>query len=81
MGRGMETAVMNQIKRDNIDLGNKIILASFIPTQKNIPVSSFFEQQSFTNIEEKLNGHKSYSLAPEQCEQIECSWIKSVDKW
>jgi FkbH-like protein len=77
MGRGIENAVMNRIKQRYVlaNKGSKLI-AKYIPTKKNVPVRSFFEEQGFIAIHELGNGEKEYILSGKNCSLMGCSWIK-----
>ncbi|MEJ2503060.1 MAG: HAD-IIIC family phosphatase, partial [Gemmatimonadota bacterium] len=77
MGRGIETEVMNGIKRRLLDeAGVSAIRARFIPTRKNVPVRSFFEEQGFQAIEKDSSGETMYRLTEEECSLTACSWIE-----
>lgn len=76
MGRGVENVLMNHIKSETLGSGRVSVLeAEFIPTQKNKPVSSFFEQQGFAVVEERVEGGKRYRLEAGNWERVECPAI------
>ena len=67
MGRGIETAVMNQIKKTFLLNGKyQEIRAEYRQTKKNSPVEKFYDQQGFSLLETSDEGVKSYQLSREQ---------------
>jgi FkbH-like protein len=77
MGRGIETAFMNHVKgRFLEERGNLEIRGCFIPTAKNKPVESFFEDQGFRVLERGDAGEKIYSLRRSEVQMIDCDWIR-----
>jgi len=76
MGRGIETAIMNFIKKEYFECrGNQSMKALFVPTQKNTPARSFYVDQGFTLLEEKLNGESQYVLSIDDVAEKTCTWI------
>lgn len=77
MGRGIETAIINQIKRQYlIGQKNLQLLSTYIPTAKNKPVENFFEDQGFDLVMKDATGKKEYILSTDNAKLIDCSWIK-----
>ena len=63
MGREIETAIMNDIKRDYLLTGaHRALLSAYAPTKKNLPVQKFYDRQGFQVIEESGSGDKRYQL-------------------
>lgn len=76
MGRGVESALMNHIKSETLGSGRVSVLeAEFLPTQKNKPVSSFFELQGFNVVEEREDGGKRFRLDADSWDLVECPAI------
>ncbi len=83
MGRGIESAMMNSIKSKYIINGSADgteIRSEYIPTQKNRPVKTFFEQQGFSVIEKKEGGETLYIMESKKAELINCDWICVMTK-
>lgn len=81
MGREIETAIMNDIKRDYLLTGSHdALLASFSPTKKNVPVKTLYERQGFQVAEESENGHKNYSLAASAAALCDCEHITPIEE-
>ncbi|MGB7439935.1 MAG: HAD-IIIC family phosphatase, partial [Coleofasciculaceae cyanobacterium] len=77
MGRGVETAIVNQIKSQYLTSKTDITMsASYLPTAKNKPVKSFLEEQGFEVVEEDSTGKKSYTLEAINAQLLDCSWVK-----
>jgi len=77
MGRGIETAIVNQIKSKYLMEREYIkLFSSYIPTHKNTPVETFFEEQKFELIEKEVTGKKRYILEAINAKLLDCSWIK-----
>lgn len=75
MGRGIETAVMNYIKKNYIKhMSDNGLKALYIPTQKNKPVSSFYKDEGFTVVDGE-NESESYMLSADNVAEKSCSWI------
>jgi len=79
MGREIESAIMNEIKRDYLLSGrHEALFASFSPTKKNLPVTTFFERQGFAIAEESDSGDKSYRLAASEAALLDCDHIALI---
>lgn len=79
MGRGLETALMNQVKRRFQEAdGLPELRGRFLPAERNKPVETFFEDQGFRVIERGEGGGKLYGLAREDVRMGECGWIRIV---
>jgi FkbH-like protein len=77
MGRGIETAIVNQIKSKYLMEREYIkLFSSYIPTHKNTPVETFFEEQKIELIEKEVTGKKRYILEAINAKLLDCSWIK-----
>jgi FkbH-like protein len=77
MGRGIETALMNHVKTRFLEeRANLEIRGCFIPTAKNKPVESFFEDQGFRVLERGDAGEKIYSLRRSEVQMKDCDWIR-----
>ncbi|MEX0729869.1 MAG: HAD-IIIC family phosphatase [Aquisalimonadaceae bacterium] len=80
MGRGIETALMNEIKRELLDSGRvQRLEARYVPTRKNAPVRTFFDDQGFERIEEDNEGNCRYRLDAAQAAGLACPGI-TVEK-
>lgn len=82
MGRGIESAIMNHIKNEHLGKDKKetSLEALYISTPKNKPVENFFEEQGFEVSERNEAGEKKYSMDRGAAREIECGWIKVMDK-
>jgi len=81
LGRGIETAVMNHIKHRLIDEpGHLELRGRFIPTGKNKPVETFYEDQGFRLLERRDNGEKLYLLRRFEARPAPCEWIEVVQE-
>lgn len=80
VGRGIETAVMNQIKDVYTIRSNqgKTIESLYVPTKKNSLVEKFYEEQGFELLSQDQGNHKNFRLI--KTELLECSWIKFLTK-
>jgi FkbH-like protein len=79
MGRGIETAIMNHIKARLLEDRNGYELRGrFLPTAKNKPVETFYEDQGFRLIENRDGGEKLYGLRREDAALKPCDWIRVV---
>lgn len=80
MGRGIETALINYIKREYL-LSQKSLklMGSYIPTKKNMPTKDFFESQGFVLVSEGTNGEKYYEVLSEDASEVPCPWINVTD--
>ncbi|MGD2069076.1 MAG: HAD-IIIC family phosphatase [Gemmatimonadota bacterium] len=80
LGRQVETAVMNHLKRTFLDgaLAGPL-RARYIRTPKNQPVASFFDDQGFRRMTEDPGGdgpeQVRYELARGEVELLPCDWI------
>ena len=63
MGRGIETAMMNQIKMEVFD-GKKVkqMFGKFLPSKKNMPASRFYVDQGFEEWPESVPGERLFRL-------------------
>lgn len=59
MGRKVENTMLWYIEKEAKEAGVKSIRASYIPTKKNMPVKSFYEDMKFSCLKEE-NGTKEY---------------------
>ena len=78
MGRGLEIAIMNHIKK--LCMSNnliKFVTASYIPTEKNKPVIMFLDEQGFKRVNQDNTGKKEYMLLKEEIKLKECPWIRA----
>lgn len=81
MGREVETAIMNELKRDYLLSGQYASLAAhYLPTKKNKPVERFFDAQGFSVVEEVEGGARTYRLTAEQAAAIDCDHITLVNE-
>jgi FkbH-like protein len=79
MGRGIETAIMNHIKRRLVeDRSGLELRGRYFPTPKNKPVESFYEQQGFRLLESSPSGEKLYGLRRDEVRMEPCDWIRVV---
>lgn len=76
MGRGIETAMLNYLKKECFELnGCERIVARFIPTPKNVPVVTFYEEEGFAVTEKLDSGEKKYELRRRDGSYRDCSWL------
>lgn len=79
MGRDVETAIMNELKRDYLQSGRAPALtAQYIATRKNKPVECFFDAQGFEVVEERDGAIRTYRLRAERAATIPCEHISVV---
>jgi FkbH-like protein len=79
MGRGIETAIMNHIKhRLTGEPGHLELRGRFIPTARNKPAETFYEDQGFRLLERQENGEKTYVLRRVEAREKPCEWIEVV---
>lgn len=79
MGRGIETAIMNHVKNRLLDHRGVLELRSrYIPTAKNKPVETFFEDQGFHLVESRDGGEKLYALGRAEIKFKDCDWIQVI---
>lgn len=79
MGRGIETALMNDIK--TFALGReswKAIGATFIATARNQPAAPLFSEQGFTQSAPEDDGKIVYRLNRDDIEIVETPWISVI---
>ena len=64
LGRGIETVVMNAIKKEARQAGTDegLLLARFVPTRKNAPAREYFESQGLKAIDGEPGGETRYQL-------------------
>ena len=80
MGRGIETAMMNQIKKEFLLEGKyQEICAEYRKTKKNIPVERFYEQQGFTHFECSSSDIQGYQLSRDKVKIIDCPGIQLLE--
>jgi FkbH-like protein len=79
MGRGIETALMNHLKHRLLDEpGHLELRGRYVPTAKNKPVETFYEDQGFRLLEHRENGEKLYVLRRPEARMKPCDWIEAV---
>jgi FkbH-like protein len=79
MGRGIETAIMNHVKHRLLDEpGHLELRGRYLPTPKNKPVETFYEDQGFRLLERRDSGEKLYVLRRIDTREIPCEWIEVV---
>ena len=79
MGRGLETAIMNHVKRRLLDEpGHLELRGRYLPTAKNKPVETFYEDQGFRLLERRDSGEKLYILRRTEAREKPCAWIEVV---
>jgi FkbH-like protein len=84
LGRGVETAIMNQIKTHLLASEHLAVLtAEFIPTERNKPAESYFAAQGFHLDETAAGENEAYVLYKAEVETLECDWltIKGAQQW
>jgi FkbH-like protein len=80
MGRGIETAIMNHIKHRLLeDRSGLELRGRFMPTAKNKPVESFYDDQGFRLLERSSQGEKLYGLRRDEARLAPCDWIRVVN--
>ena len=78
MGREIETAIMNDIKRDYLLTGaHQTLLSAYAPTKKNLPVQQFYDRQGFQVMEES-GGSKRYRLTAGEAVLLDCGHIELI---
>jgi FkbH-like protein len=76
MGRGIETSIMNKIKQDYLNSDRcEVIEGQYIPTAKNKPVKTFYEEQGFAMMESLEDGSKRYRLGRAESNLLLCPGI------
>ena len=77
MGRGIETAIMNHVKHRLIDEpGHLELRGRYVPTPRNQPVETFYEDQGFRLLERRDSGEKLYVLRRIEARVKPCDWIE-----
>jgi FkbH-like protein len=80
MGRGVETALMNHLKHRLMDEpGHLELRGRYVPTARNKPVETFYEDQGFRLLERRENGEKLYVLRRHEARPRPCGWIEVVE--
>ncbi len=81
LGRGIETAMMNQIKQDCLLSGRYTALrAEFRPTAKNAPAARFYSQQGFERLDTDEQGTQYYRLRAGDAQILPCPGIRLTDE-
>ena len=76
MGRGIETALINELKRELLVDGQlQVLEGHYLPTKKNVPARRFFDSQGFTLINEDDEGNRMYRLDKNGAERLDCPGI------
>ena len=79
MGRGIETAIMNHVKHRLLDEpGHLELRGRYLPTAKNKPAETFYDDQGFRLLERRESGEKLYVLRRIDTREIPCEWIEVV---
>ncbi len=77
MGRDIETALLNHVKRLCFDEpGCMALIAAYRPSARNLPASELYEQQGFRLAGQDAEGCKRYVLERAASGPRECGWIK-----
>lgn len=77
MGRGLETALMNHLKHRLMDEpGHLELRGRYLPTAKNKPAETFYEDQGFRLLERRETGEKLYVLRRHEARPKPCDWIE-----
>lgn len=80
MGRGLETALMNHLKHRLMDEpGHLELRGRYLPTPRNQPVETFYEDQGFRLLERRETGEKLYVLRRHEARPKPCDWIEVVE--
>jgi len=80
MGRGIETALMNHVKHRLLDGRALDLRARYVPTPKNQPVETFFDDQGFHLCERHDSGEKHYALGRSEVQLRDCDWIRVLSE-
>jgi FkbH-like protein len=76
MGRGIESAMLNEVKRRCfVEAGCDMLLAEYRPTPRNAPVRELFETHGFKIVATDASGAKTYELARADSTPTPCDWI------
>ncbi|HEX6863806.1 MAG TPA: GNAT family N-acetyltransferase, partial [Thermoanaerobaculia bacterium] len=77
MGRGIETAIMNHVKQRLVqDRSGLELRGRYLPTAKNKPVETFYDEQGFRLLESSSSGEKLYGLRRDEVRLQPCDWIR-----
>ena len=77
MGRGIETAIMNHVKHRLMDEpGHLELRGRYVPSAKNKPAETFYEDQGFRLLERREGGEKLYVLRRIDARVKPCDWIE-----
>lgn len=69
LGRGIETAVCNELKQSVFDNSSfEMLTARFLPTAKNRPAADFLDKQGFERIAALEDGTLHYRMLKSECE-------------
>lgn len=80
MGRGVETAIMNNIKQHLTTSPHlETLEAIFIPTAKNVPAMNYFSDQGMHNRGIEADGSIRFSLSRNEVALCDCDWITLED--
>lgn len=75
MGRGVEKAILNAMKRYYFEVkGLSALTARYLPTKKNVPVQSLYEEAGFTVIA-RTDSACDYKLSADQLSYQDADWI------
>jgi FkbH-like protein len=75
MGRNIEKSIMDYFVHRLQSRGIKILLASYIPTKKNLPVAELYESLGFL-VTRSYDGSKDYSLSLKEYKEQNVDYIK-----
>jgi predicted enzyme involved in methoxymalonyl-ACP biosynthesis len=77
MGRGIESAALNEVKRLCFEEFNcEVLSAQYRPTPRNSPVRELFETHGFTLVATDDGGVKDYELERRDNAPTPCDWIE-----
>lgn len=74
LGRGVESAMMNEVKRLFLDAGLPELRARFVPTGRNRPAEGFLEREGFVPAG-SAEGARLYALPRAAARPAPCPWI------
>lgn len=76
MGRGIETAVLNHVKRWCFtEHSYEAVTAEYLPTAKNMPVCNLFGENGFQITHTEPDGRQTYRLVAGAAHDEACDWI------
>lgn len=81
LGRGIETAIMNCVKRivaQSVSIQR--LEATFIPTNRNSPAKDFLVRQGLELLDRAADGSETFCLLRENSVQIPCDHLEVLDK-